>query len=81
MKIKEFVSVLIDVKCSDRLIIYDAKTGGAEVYYGYVNENPVSKYLENRKIDGMFSYITLSIDLSLQLFHEFSFLSLPFSSK
>ena len=53
MKVKEFVEVLIKVKCSDKLIIYDAKTEGAEVYYDYVNEKQVYKCLEDRVVDGM----------------------------
>lgn len=65
MKVKEFVEVLIEVKCSDKLIIYDAKTEGAEVYYGYVNEKQVYKCLEHRTVDGMWigiSEVCISIN-------------------
>lgn len=53
MTVKDFVKVLINVKCSDKLIIYDSQEKGKEVYCGYVNEKQVYKCLEDRVVDGM----------------------------
>ena len=65
MKVRDFVEVLINVKCSDKLIIYDQKDKGKEAYYGYVDEKQVYKYLEDRVVDGMWigvSEICISIN-------------------
>lgn len=64
MKVRDFIEVLINARCSDKLIIYDQKDKGKEVYYGYVDEKRVYKYLEDRVVDGMWigvSEICISI--------------------
>jgi len=53
MIVKDFINMLINVRCSEKSIIYDAQQNGKEVYYGYINEKQVYKCLENKTINGM----------------------------